>query len=137
MIKNCKCDPLLCHKLSHLLGPLSLESDVLYGRPLETPSSAYFRRHMSILFARGSSVLSIDTGLRIDSENNLSTVEQACPYSLVKMLPPHLLQQVFSFVNTRWTKNDPCRIRKAGHDRRVMRGRAHEVLCSAYFCPIT
>src|SRR6218665_2791002 len=25
--------PSLCHKLSHLLGPLPLERDVLYGRP--------------------------------------------------------------------------------------------------------
>ena len=30
-------DPLPCHKLSHLLGPLPLlERDVLYGRPLMT-----------------------------------------------------------------------------------------------------
>src|SRR6218665_801880 len=27
-------DPLSCYKMSHLLGPLPLEGDVLYGRPL-------------------------------------------------------------------------------------------------------
>ena len=26
-------DPSPCHKLSHLVGPLPLERDVLYGRP--------------------------------------------------------------------------------------------------------
>ena len=33
--------PLPCHKLSHLLGPLPLERDVLYGRPLNYTSYTY------------------------------------------------------------------------------------------------
>ena len=34
--------PSLCHKLSHLLGPLPLERDVLYGRPLSKSYQNYF-----------------------------------------------------------------------------------------------
>src|SRR6218665_2382106 len=38
----------LCHKLSHLLGPLPLERDVLYGRPLTCITAAHYGNRLIV-----------------------------------------------------------------------------------------
>ena len=43
--------PLPCHKLSHFLGPLPLERDVLYERPL-SQNQDYFLSSLFLLFGR-------------------------------------------------------------------------------------
>ena len=41
--------PLPCHKLSHFLGPLPLERDVLYGRPLKLCSKELYHRKSDLV----------------------------------------------------------------------------------------
>jgi len=71
-------DPLLCHKLSHLLGPLPLERDVLYERPLglDRIRTVWRRRFGATVWRRTvrRSAVSAQDVLAQPQENNATNI---------------------------------------------------------------